>query len=371
MSTPAQAAVLRQAGGVPRIEPVTLEAPRDDELLIEIRGVGICHTDMVMRDGHLPVPRPVVLGHEGSGVVRVVGAAVRHLAVGDHVVLSFSHCGHCPSCGHGQPAYCHSWAPLNFLAQRPDGTTAITDAAGAPVHSHVFGQSSFATHAVVPAHCAIKVDKALPIERLGPFGCGLQTGAGTVLNVLRVRPGSSVAIVGVGAVGLAAVMAAVIAGASTIAALDLLPERIDLARQLGATHGAIASSASCLAHAAAFGCPAGFDYVIDTTGHPGVVEDCIAALAPRGEVALVGAYPPGGVTFDAIHVMSGGRAIRGVVEGGADPAEFIPLLLRHYEAGRFPFDRLVRTYPFAEIAQAIEDGEKGRVVKPVLLMGDG
>lgn len=369
MAHAARAAVLRQPGGVPGIEPVTLEEPRPDELLVEIRGVGVCHTDMVMRDQHLPVPLPVVLGHEGAGIVRAVGMDVTDFAPGDPVVLSFMSCSHCPSCDEDAPAYCHNWFPLNFFGARADGSTGLVDAGGNAVHSHIFGQSSFASHALVNRRNAIKVPGDLPIELLGPLGCGIQTGAGAVLNSCRVRPGSSVAVIGAGAVGLSAIMAARIAGAATIAALDINPARIALALDLGATHGLRADTDSYPGHAAAAGCPAGFDYIFDTTGIIGVVNEAIAALAPRGEMALVGAYAPGTpVGADPTFIMSGGRVIRGIVEGSADPQRFIPELIALYRAGQFPFDRLIERFPFEQIAEAIEAGESGRVVKPVLIL---
>ena len=367
MATQAKAAVLRKAGAVAAIEAVTIEDPRPDEVLVEMRGVGICHTDMVMRDGHLPVPLPVVLGHEGSGIVRAVGSAVTGLAVGDHVVLSFMSCGACVSCDDHEPAYCHSWVPLNFFGARSDGSTALTDAGGAAVHSHVFGQSSFATHAVVNQRNAVKVVKDLPLELLGPLGCGIQTGAGAVLNACRVRAGSSVAVIGVGAVGLSAIMAAGIAEAATVVAIDINDQRIALAQQLGATHGLRSDRGNFGELAQQAGCPAGFDYIIDTTGIAALVNDAILALAPRGEIALVGAYAPGTtVEADTTHIMSAGRVIRGVVEGSANPQAFIPELIEHYRAGRFPFDRLVEYFDFADLGAAIEAGETGKVVKPVV-----
>ncbi len=369
MPVAAMAAVQRLAGAAPEIEPVTLEDPRENEVRVAVRAVGVCHTDMVMRDGLLPVPQPVVLGHEGAGVIEAVGSAVTGLSVGDHVVLSFAHCGQCVSCHEHAPAYCHNWVPLNFFGTRPDGSTALSDSKGAPIHSHVFGQSSFATHAIVPATNAVKVDPSLPLEYLGPLGCGIQTGAGAVLNGLRVRPGSSVAVIGAGAVGLSAVMAAVIAGATTIVALDINSARVAFSRTVGATHAFDATAADMMGHAAAAGCPAGFDYIIDTTGIVDVCNAAIPALAPRGELALVGAYPPGqNIAIDAIFAMSGGRVVRGIVEGSADPAAFIPELIGHYQAGRFPFDRLIEMFAFADIAAAIEAGESGRVIKPVVRM---
>lgn len=367
MPTAILAAVQRQPHAAPVLEPLLLQDPAPDEILVRIVGVGVCHTDMVMRDALLPVPMPVVLGHEGAGVVVAMGSAVTDLAVGDHVVLSFASCGVCGSCHDHAPAYCETWVPLNFFGTRADGSTSLTDANGKPVHSHVFGQSSFASHVVVHRRNAVRVERDLPLEMLGPLGCGIQTGAGAVLNACRVRPGASVAVIGAGAVGLSAVMAAAIAGAATIVALDINPARVDFALEMGATHAFLAGDAAMTDHARAAGCRAGFDYIIDTTGLASVCNAAIPALANRGELALVGAYAPGAeIASDATLLMSGGRVIRGVVEGGADPARFIPELIAHYRAGRFPFDKLLRFFDFADIAQAIAAGESGQAIKPVL-----
>ncbi len=369
MAHTAMAAVQRTMGGEPSIEPVTISDPLPDEILVAIRGVGVCHTDMIMRDGALPVPQPVVLGHEGSGVVLAIGDKVTHLDVGDHVVLSFAHCGECPSCHEQAPAYCHNWFALNFFGCRSGGSTSLTDKRGAPIHSHIFGQSSFATHAVVPATNAVKVDEDLPLELLGPLGCGIQTGAGAVLRALQVRRASSIAVIGVGAVGLSAVMAAAIAEAQTVVALDINMTRVELALTIGATHGFRADAADIIDHAAAAGCPAGFDYIVDTTGIAAVCNGAIQALAPRGELALVGAYTPGdAINLDASFVMSGGRVVRGVVEGSASPAEFIPQLIAYYRAGLFPFNQLVEFFDFPDVANAIAAAECGRVIKPIIRM---
>jgi len=367
MPIEARAAVQRAVGAAPVLETVTIENPRPDEVLVELKGVGVCHTDMVMRDGLLPIPLPVVLGHEGAGIVLATGSAVTDLSPGDHVVLSFLSCGDCPSCGEHQPAYCHSWVPLNFFGVRADGSSALTDAQGQAVHGHIFGQSAFASHALVKRRNAVKVDRDVPIELLGPLGCGIQTGAGAVLNSCRVRAGSSVAVIGTGAVGISAIMAAKIAGAATIVALDINEQRIALAQELGATHAIKSDTAGFAEHAAAAGCPGGFDYILDTTGIADLVNQAIAALAPRGEIALIGAYAPGTkLSADTTHIMSGGRVIRGVVEGGADPQSFIPELIGYFRDGRFPFDRLVRFFAFDDIADAIAQGETGQVIKPIL-----
>lgn len=369
MTTSITAAVQREIGAAPQIETLTIDDPREGEVLVRLVGVGVCHTDMVMRDGHLPIPQPVVLGHEGSGYVEKVGAGVSDIGVGDAVVLSFDSCGHCPSCDDHEPAYCHSWFPLNFGGRRGDGSTALTDADGKIVHSHIFGQSSFASHAIVHARNTVKVSNDVPLELLGPLGCGIQTGAGSVLNFLKPRLGSSLAVIGTGAVGLSAIMAAKIAGCTKIIALDINMDRVALALELGASHGFRADAASVADHVRSVGLASGLDYIIDTTGIPAVCDAAIAALGPRGELALVGAYPPGmNVQAEASFLMSGGRVVRGVVEGGSNPQTFIPKLIDYYKAGHFPFDRLVRYFDFADIAMAIEEGESGRVIKPILRM---
>jgi aryl-alcohol dehydrogenase len=190
-----------------------------------------------------------------------------------------------------------------------------------------------------------------------------------VLNSLKVRPGASVAVLGTGAVGLSAVMAARIAEASPIVAVDRKQQRVEIARELGATHGTIPMAGGMREVAADVGHPNGFDYIVDTTGSAAVGSDAILALAPRGEIALVGAYPPGAdIVCDGTHILSGGRVIRGVVEGGAEPHRFIPTLIEHWQAGRFPFDRLIEFFPLSEIDEAIRLSEEGLVVKPVILM---
>lgn len=367
-----RAAVLRTVGGAMPIEQVVVGPPGPDEVLVEIVATGICHTDMVMRDGLLPVPHPVVLGHEGAGRVLAMGEGVYDLAVGDPVVLSFASCGHCPSCYGARPAYCHNFVPRNFFATRLDGSTALHDASGAAVHSHVFGQSSFATHAVAPRRNVVKVDADLPLELLGPLGCGILTGAGTVLKALRVAAGASILITGTGAVGLSAVMAARIAGAKTIVAVDRSASRIELARELGASHGIVSDGSGSISDLFAAAGIGAVDYAIDTTGHVGLVEQAIAVLAPRGEMALVAAFAPDTtIALDAPHMMSAGRVVRGVIEGSADPQTFIPEMIGYFRDGRLPFDRLVQFFPFDDLAGAIAAGESGAVVKPIVRMMAG
>jgi len=357
-----RAAVVRD-GGHTAIETLTIDDPRPGEVLVEIAATGVCHTDMVMRDGLLPVPRPVVLGHEGAGHVVAIGEGVEGLQRGDAVVLSFASCGHCRCCADHQPAYCHQFVPLNFLGKREDGSTAL-HAPDDDVHAHVFGQSSFATHAIASARNVVRVDPDLPIEILGPLGCGFLTGTGAIWEALRVSEGDSVAILGTGAVGLAAVMAARIAGAARIVAVDRSPDRIALARELGATEGHVADGRTL----ASLGV-ADLGHVLDTTGHAPLVEQGVTALGPRGHIGLLAAFAPDTtIRFDGAHLMSAGRAVIGIVEGSSDPQTIIPKMIEHWRAGRFPIERLIKFFPFDAIVEAIEAGESGRVVKPVVRM---
>lgn len=363
----ARAAVLRASDQPFQIEDVRLEPPRADEVLVRLAATGICHTDMVMRDRLLPTPQPVVLGHEGSGVVEAVGSAVVHVVPGDHVVLTFNSCGRCSSCSSRAPAYCDEFFPRNFIGVRTDGTTPIRGQGGA-IFGNIFGQSSFATHAIAHARNTVKVRPDAPLDLLGPLGCGVMTGAGAAINALQVAPGRSFAIFGAGAVGLSALMAAKAVGAGTLIAVDRNPERIRLAKALGADH-AILVPADDVAGQIVDLTGGGVDFALDTTGLSAVAQTAAMALGRRGVLGLSGASPPGEVlSLDMTAIMSTGRVVRGVVEGDADPHRFIPELIELHLGGRFPFDRLVKFYPFEAINEAIADGEEGRTVKPVLRM---
>jgi aryl-alcohol dehydrogenase len=230
-----KAAVVRQQGGPFSIESLSIAEPRADEVLVKIVGVGVCHTDLVCRDQYFPVPLPCVFGHEGSGIVEQVGEGVTKVKSGDHVVLSFSSCHECPNCIAGKPGYCHQLYQHNFLGTRPDGSSAWTKG-GEKVHAHFFTQSSFGTYALARERNTVKVSREAPLWLLGPLGCGVQTGAGAVINSLRPQAGTTIAIFGAGTVGLSAVMAAHLCGCSRIIAVDPVAARRELALELGATH---------------------------------------------------------------------------------------------------------------------------------------
>ena len=355
------AAVLREHGGEFELEELELAQPRSGEVLVRLVATGFCHTDEKVRQGARNVPTPVVLGHEGAGLVEAVGRDVTELQAGDHVVLTFAHCGACANCRAGHPAYCALMDELNFGAQGQ----ALRTAGGEPVHSGFFGQSSFATHAVVNQRSAIRVDPELPLELLGPLGCSIQTGAGAILNVLRPAAGSTLAVWGSGAVGLAAIIAATWTGCETIAAIDLNPERLALAAKLGATH-TIPGDGAAAALRELF--PEGVSHAFDTTGRPEVLHDAVAGLAPRGSAGFVGGARAGDQVSLEINPLLAGRSLQGIVQGDSSPAQFIPLLAERYRNGLLPLERLVRHYPLAGINEAAADASAGRTIKPVLAM---
>ena len=362
------AAVVRKKGGPFRVETLTLEEPRPDEALIRIVATGMCHTDMVARDQLYTVPLPVVLGHEGAGIVERVGSSVKKIAPGDHVVLTYMWCGHCKPCLNGDLTYCANFYPLNFGGAREDGSTATQDKQGA-VHDHFFGQSSFGTYALAHERNVVKVPAAAPLELLGPLGCGIQTGAGAVMNALKVRPGSSFAAFGGGAVGLSAVMAARVAGATTIIAADVVPSRLALAKELGATH-TVNSRETDPVEAVLKITGGGADFTLESSGRPAVLRQAIDALAIKGVCGIVGAPALGTeASFDVNGVMTTGKRIIGIIEGDSVPDLFIPSLVELYQQGRFPFDKLVKFYPLDQINQAAEDSEKGITIKPIVRLG--
>lgn len=362
-----QAAVVERSDAPMAIRTLELEAPRADEILVRLVATGVCHTDAIMWAQGVPVPQPVVLGHEGAGVVEAVGTGVTTIRPGDHVVMSYNSCGTCPSCETAAPSYCHEFFPRNFFGTRPDGSSGLSDGEGAPVHANIFGQSSFATYALCHERNAVVVPDDVDLRIAGPLGCGVMTGAGAVMNALRVAAGQTVVVLGVGSVGLSAVMAAALVDAKTIVAVDIHAGRLALARELGAT-AAIDSSASDAVAAVLAVLPGGADFAIDCTGLPRVIEQAVAMLGPRGTCAIVGAAAAGTMfQADVSHVMSGGRVIRGVVEGDADPKTFIPELIALHKQGRFPFDRLISFYPFARINDAFQHAGNGTTVKPVIL----
>jgi len=359
--TQARSAVLRSTDGPYSQETVTVEDPRPGEVLVRVVAAGMCHTDQFGRSGLLgDAFLPAILGHEGAGVVEEVGDGVTGVGPGDRVVLSFDACD---GCVRARPTDCVEFELRNLGGSRADGTGSVRDARGEPVTSRWFGQSSFAEYAIATARNVVRVPDDLPLELAGPLGCGIQTGAGSVLNVMKPSPAQSVAVFGTGAVGLSAVMAAAAAGVREIVAVDLSAERRELALELGATR-AVDGADPDVAGAVTAGGP-GLDFSLDTTGVEGVMVAAVQVLRRPGLAVLVGA----GLEMLTVHpAFLAGKTVTYVYEGGSLPQVFVPQLVDLWRRGRFPFDRLVRTYPLADIDVAEADAAAGKAVKPVLLM---
>jgi aryl-alcohol dehydrogenase len=365
-----KAAIVREKSGPFSIESVTLTDPRPDEIVARILGSGICHTDLVVRDQHIPIPLPVVLGHEGAGIVESIGRDIKHLRKGDRVVLSYHSCGSCPSCEEGAPAYCDSLMANNFGGRRLDGSASLS-ADGRELSANFFQQSSFATHALATSRNVVKVpgsvsDQLLPIY--GPLGCGIQTGAGAVLNTLRPRAGTSIVVFGAGSVGLSAIMAARLAGCATIVAVDVNPARLNIALDLGATQIINGSVEDPVDVIKSLTDRRGADYSLETTALPRVLRQAVECLHARGICGSIG-LPPAGteVTFDMLSILLG-RSVRGIIEGDSIPNIFINRLIQLHQQGRFPVDKIMTHYRFDEINKAVEETEKGHVIKAVLHM---
>lgn len=363
-----QAAVTKGPGQPFEIRTLELDDPRADEILVRIAGVGVCHTDLVFKDAGI-IAAPAVLGHEGSGVVERVGANVKKVKPGDRVAITFRSCGACPRCDTGDAAYCHTMPMLNYAGLRPDGSKAIHDG-GRDVGSNFFGQSSFASHALTYERNVVKVPDDLPLELVGPLGCGIQTGAGSIMRSLACRAKSSLLITGGGPVGLSAVMGAKIRRCGTIIVVEPHEPRRKLALEFGATHTIDPKASADLAAAVRAIVPAGVDYAFDTTGVPAVQQATMGALAPKAVFGIVGVAPPGTpMPGDVNTAMTFGHTIKGIIEGDSNPDEFLPELMAHYRKGELPFDRMIKTFPFAKINEAIEAQHKGECVKVVLTMG--
>jgi aryl-alcohol dehydrogenase len=363
------AAVVERHGAPFTIRELELDDPRPHEVLVRMVAAGLCHTDLGVRAGGVPFRLPGVLGHEGAGVVERVGADVTDLAQGDRVLLSFDSCGDCVNCRAGHPAYCEGWMTRNVLTGlRPDGTPTLRHE-GAVVGGHFFGQSSFATYALAAVRDVVPLPADAPLDVLAPLGCAVQTGFGTVWNVLAPEPGTTLAVFGAGAVGLSAVMAAVLLPLVTVIAVDRLVDRLALARELGATHTVDAGTAGAGGVAAALAeitGGRGLDHAIDATGDPGVVRTAVDALGMRGTCAIVGAPPFGTEVSLDVPTLLVGKRIVGVTLGDSDPRTLLPQLVTLHQHGRLPLEKLIRHYALDDIESAAADMHDGKTVKPVI-----
>lgn len=358
------AAIAREPDKPFSIESFDLEPPRPDEVLVRVVATGICHTDIAVKEQDVKLPLPMILGHEGAGIVEQVGSAITHVSVGDHVVLSGDSCGHCRKCQQGLPSYCDEFVERNLTGRRLDGSSPARTGQ-AEVHGRFCGQSSFATHAVVSARSAIRIHEHYPLELMGPLGCGLTTGVGTVMNALRPPAGSSIVVFGAGTVGLAAVMGAVLSGCATIIVVDPVASRRAVALETGATHALDAADPGLVQELIGL-TRGGADFSVECSGVPAAVSHAVQCLARPGWCAQVGATPAGTLLPLDMDHLGFGRGIKGVVMGDANAQSFVPYLSDLHAQGKLPYDRFVKFYAFEDINQAVTDSKRGDVIKPIL-----
>lgn len=358
-----RAAVLYEFNTPLVVEELELDPPKAGEVLVRMAASGVCHSDLHVVQGIHPTALPVVLGHEGAGVVEEVGPGVADLAAGDHVLLSWlPYCGRCRHCVRGRPNRCENVAWYDSTME--DGTCRL-HRDGKPIHH--YNTSSFAERSVVPARTAIRVDPALPLTELALMGCAVMTGVGAVLNTARVRPGDSVAVVGCGGVGLNVVQGARIAGATAILAVDTVPAKLELARELGATH-TVDAGAGDPAESVLGLVPGGVDHAFEALGRPETIETTVRLTGRGGQAVLIGMAPPEArVPLDALTLTLEERCIRGSWYGSCVPLRDFPLLVELYRDGRLRLDSLIETCTLDEVNQAFERMEAGETARSVIV----
>jgi S-(hydroxymethyl)glutathione dehydrogenase / alcohol dehydrogenase len=355
---PVKAAVLRAPGAPVEITELELEAPRAAEVEVRIAAAGVCHSDLHVVRGEWEVPTPVVLGHEGSGVVSKVGEAVTDLEVGDHVILSWvPQCGRCRQCREQRPWQCE----LVATVVAPGGVlfdgTSRWSRDGAIVH-HYLGVSSFAERVVVPESGAIRIRRDAPLDVVAIVGCAVATGVGAVRNTAQVPPGASVAVIGCGGVGLSVIQGARLAKAARIVACDVEPSKLEVAARLGATDTVRAGDPL----------PEGLDFVFDAIGKIETTEQAIGALGLGGAAVIVG-LPPTGMTarFDPLALAEANQRILGSNYGSVDPQRDLPLLVDLYMDDELDLDSLISgRRPLDEAAAALDDLAAGRALRTLL-----
>jgi aryl-alcohol dehydrogenase len=347
-------------------DDVELAPLQSDDLQIHIVATGICHSDEAIRKGDAVIGYPIVLGHEGSGIVEKVGPEVKNFQPGDHVVLSFYGCGSCINCLQGKPTQCLNYVANNLSGVRPDGSAHFTEKSE-PLKD-MFDQSSFATTTVVRERNAVKVPKNLDLRKLGPLGCGYVTGSGTIFNVLKPQPGQTIAVFGTGAVGLAAMMAGRISGCTRVIAIDIVDSRLKLAQELGATDTINSKTENPVEKIKSLTDGHGVNFAVDTTGLTQVMQSSIQALAQGGTSATI-AVTPHHIDVDTWNdLCTHDRKIVGVNMGDSIPQVDVPRLIRFYQLGLFDFDKTEKFYPFAQINEANADSISGKTIKPILII---
>lgn len=375
MTIRCKAAVLRTIGA-PRpyakskplsIEEVTLAPPRPVELLVRIAGAGLCHSDLSMINGDRPRPVPIALGHEGSGEVVEVGSAIDDVRPGDHVVFQFSaSCGRCRRCVEGRPQVCEKAAAAKAVGELMAGGSRITALNGERV-SHHSGLSCMAEYVVVDRGSVVVIDRSMPLADAALFGCAVMTGVGAVINTAHIRPGDSVAILGMGGVGLSGILGARLAGAGTIIAVDREPVKLEVAASLGATHMVCARDADCVEQVRDL-TGGGVDYAFDQAGTTDSMT-LAYAMVRYGGTAVVTGLPPASTTFsiNQCDLVSQEKSIRGSFQGSCVPVRDIPRFIRLYQEGRLPVDRLIDGHiGFGELNAGFDKLQDVKAIRQIL-----
>ena len=350
------------------IETMELAPPQRDEVLVKIAAAGLCHSDLSVINGDRPRQTPMVLGHEASGVVAELGPGVTDLAVGDHVVMSFlPTCGLCPSCLEGRAQLCGPGQAANGAGTLLGGGRRLTCDDGTDAY-HLCGVSGFGEYAVISRRSIVKIDKDIPFVDAALFGCAVMTGVGTVVNTCQVRPGQSVAVLGLGGVGLSAVLGAVAAGADRIVALDIAPQKLEIARSLGATDTFLATDPDVVERVReATG--GGVDYAVEMVGSAAALETAYKITRRGGTTATGGlANPNARISLSPVHLVAEERSIKGSYMGSCVPPRDIPRYMSLYKRGRLPVDRLLSsTGPLEGINEAFDKLDRGEVVRHVIV----
>lgn len=346
------------------IEDVFYEDISADEVLVKIKAVGICHTDVASTKSIYPFTYPVVLGHEGAGIIEKVGENVESFESGDHVVLIYAHCNHCQPCQSGKPYICENFYTLNTNGTTYQEKKKISLANGEKL-SNFFGQSSFAEYAIVHKNNLVKVPKNLPLEYLGPLACSIMTGFGSVIEKLKPSQDESIAVFGCGTVGLSAIIASKLLGCSTIIAVDINDKKLKHAKKFGATH-VINSAKVDVVEAIKSIVPKGVNNSVESTGIPSVLPQTIDCLSIPGKAAVLSAVKYGTKIEIAYKAIQTERTLMGTVMGSVNPKVFIPKLIQLYEENKLPLEDIVAFYPFDQINEAIKEIEDGLAIKAVL-----
>lgn len=364
-----KAAVVNQVNGPYEMEELELQEIANDEVVVRVVASGICHSDEALRVGDAQFPLPAVLGHEGAGIIEQIGSGVTNFKVGDQVVMAYNSCGYCQSCRTGHPSSCNDWTSLNMGGVRPDGRPYFKKSDGTTV-SNFFTQSSFSTHTVTHVNNLIKVDDDADLRIIGPLGCGFLTGAGTVTNGLKPKVGDSIIVFGTGAVGLGALMMAVIEGCSKIVAVDIHDSRLEIAKELGATHTINSMTENLAQLVGEITGGAGFNFSVDTTGVAPVIKASIDVLGIGGIAAPVAVTPNSIEINTTLDLVFANRSVKGVLMGDSIPQFAIPKLIEFYKEGKFSFNKLVKFYKFDEINEASADSNSGATIKPILIIDE-